>query len=72
MSAFLLCTAVDRLYKHAIQLEPNFPDAFNNLGNAYREVGAAWTYAGTVVCARVYLMPSGCVVSCSWATWTSP
>jgi tetratricopeptide (TPR) repeat protein len=28
-----------KLYKHAIQLEPNFPDAYNNLGNAYREVG---------------------------------
>ena len=25
--------------KHALQLEPNFPDAHNNLGNALREVG---------------------------------
>jgi hypothetical protein len=27
-----------RSFKYAIQLEPNFPDAFNNLGNALREV----------------------------------
>ena len=33
-----VCVHSTRLYKHAIQLEPNFPDAFNNLGNAYREV----------------------------------
>lgn len=26
--------AAVRSYKHAIQLEPNFPDAYNNLGNA--------------------------------------
>lgn len=30
--------AAIRYYQHAIQLEPNFPDAYNNLGNAYREV----------------------------------
>jgi protein O-GlcNAc transferase len=27
------------MYKHALQLEPSFPDAHNNLGNALRESG---------------------------------
>jgi protein O-GlcNAc transferase len=28
-------------FKYAIQLEPNYPDAHNNLGNALRELGDA-------------------------------
>ena len=28
-----------RTFRYAIQLEPNFPDAYNNLGNALREAG---------------------------------
>lgn len=36
-----ISSVLRRLYKHAIQLEPNFPDAYNNLGNAYREVCCA-------------------------------
>lgn len=28
-----------RTFRYAIQLEPNFPDAYNNLGNALRESG---------------------------------
>jgi tetratricopeptide (TPR) repeat protein len=28
-----------RSFKYAIQLEPNFPDAYNNLGNALRGSG---------------------------------
>lgn len=28
-----------RAFRYAIQLEPNFPDAYNNLGNALRESG---------------------------------
>lgn len=28
-----------RTFRFAIQLEPNFPDAYNNLGNALRENG---------------------------------
>lgn len=28
-----------KTFRYAIQLEPNFPDAYNNLGNALREAG---------------------------------
>lgn len=28
-----------KAFRYAIQLEPNFPDAYNNLGNALRESG---------------------------------
>lgn len=28
-----------KTFRYAIQLEPNFPDAYNNLGNALRESG---------------------------------
>ncbi len=43
-SCLHIALCVSRLYKHAIQLEPNFPDAYNNLGNAYREVRSTHTH----------------------------
>lgn len=38
----LTCRCQDlaiKTFRYAIQLEPNFPDAYNNLGNALRESG---------------------------------
>lgn len=36
-----------KTFRYAIQLEPNFPDAYNNLGNALRESGQLEVGRGT-------------------------